>query len=291
MAEVPGPTLDAQVRGPLRAFLEVRGFVGRHRAPARTVELLAEDGIRLRASYLPGPGTDRPAVVLLHGLFGHRRKPRYAYLADRLSEWGGVLAVDLRGHGRSGGISTLGDLEVLDAEAAIRWLRAQGHPWVALVGMSMGGTTALHAVHRRAHVDAVVAISAPAEFRENPPGEAMQRLQRIWSSPWARTGVRAALGVRLVTPGRWQAPPHPEEMARDAHVPVLVVHGEDDDFFPIEDGERLASAAGDRAQLWRLEQFGHAEDGITPGFAGALTRALDHAHATGGFPERGDVEW
>jgi pimeloyl-ACP methyl ester carboxylesterase len=230
-------------------------------------------------------------VVLLHGLFGNRRKPRYAYLADRLSEWGGVLAVDLRGHGRSGGISTLGNLEALDAEAAARWLRARGHPWVALVGMSMGGTTALHAVHRRAHVDAVVAISTPAEFRNPPVGEPMLRLRRIWDSPWARTGVRAALGVRLVPPGRWEAPPHPEEMARDAHVPVLVVHGEDDDFFPVEDGERLASAAGTDAQLWRLEQFGHAEDGVTPGFADALLAALEHAHATGRFPDREEVGW
>lgn len=291
MGPPPDSISGARARGRFRAFLEVRGLVGRHRVPARTVELLTEDGVRLRASHLPGPGPDRPAVVLLHGLFGHRRKPRYAYLADRLSEWGGVLAVDLRGHGRSGGVSTLGDLEALDAEAATRWLRAHGHSWIALVGMSMGGTSALHAIHRRAHVDAAVAISAPAEFRNDPPGEPMQRLQRIWASPWARTGVRAALGVRLVAPERWEAPPHPEEMARDAHVPLLVIHGEDDDFFPIEDGERLASAAGAGARLWRLEQFGHAEDGVTPAFADALLAALEHAHATGRFPDKDDVGW
>lgn len=291
MPRTSGPPVEPRDRGQFRAFLETRGFVGGHRAPGRHMHLYAEDGVRLRGTYLPGPNHGGPAVVVLHGLFAHRRKPRYAYLADRLSEWGGVLAIDLRGHGGSGGVSTLGDLEALDAEAATRWLRAHGHPWVALVGMSMGGTTAIHAVHRRADVDAAVIVSAPAEFREDPPGEPMQRLRRMWDSPLARAGVRAAVGVRLVPPARWAKPPNPEQMARDSHVPLLVVHGEDDDYFPIEDAERLAAAAGNGARLWRAERFGHAEDGVDGAFADALISALDQVHRTGGFPSRQDVGW
>ncbi|MDX1510457.1 MAG: alpha/beta fold hydrolase [Nitriliruptorales bacterium] len=278
-------------RGQFRAFLETRGLVGGHRVPGEHVHLRTEDGVRLRGTYLPGANPGGPSVVVLHGLFSHRRKPAYAYLADRLSEWGSVLAIDLRGHGRSRGVSTLGDLEALDAEAAARWLRAKGHPWVALVGMSMGGTTAIHAVHRRAHVDAAVVISAPAEFREDPPGEPMQRLRRLWESSLARAGVRAAIGVRLVPPAEWGWPPHPEQMARDAHVPLLVIHGEDDDYFPISDAERLAAAAGDGARLWRVEEFGHAEDGVDAPFAEALMVALDRVHETGRFPAREDVGW
>ena len=65
------------------AWAETRGWLGRHTAASRTVLLETADGVRLDASLLPGPGgRTGPAVVLLHGFNAHRRKPRYAWLAD-----------------------------------------------------------------------------------------------------------------------------------------------------------------------------------------------------------------
>ena len=136
--------------------------------------------------------------------------------------------------------------------------------------------------------DGVVVVSGPAEFHDPPQTEAMQRLRRLWGSPVARTGMRFGLGIRLVHPAQWQQPDHPHELAARVGAPVLVVHGRDDHFFPPEDAERLAAAAG--GTLW-LEPagFGHAEDGLTVAFCERLAVAVTAGLVTGRFPERQDV--
>jgi uncharacterized protein len=271
-------------RSPLRRYLETRGLVGGHGGAHVRVGLEAADGTRLSAVYLPGPAASAPAVVLLHGFAAHGRKPSYARLADHLSDVAHVLALDLRGHGRSSGITTLGDRETLDAAAAITWLRHAGHGWVALVGASMGGTTALHTAAASGGVEAVVAISAPATFRARAETEPMRRLQAVWESPAGRAGLRWGLGVRVVPPRRWQSPPHPRELAARIEVPLLVVHGVDDAYFPPSDAHQLAAAAP-RSELW-LEPagFGHAEDGFMPDFCRRLGGALGHAFRHDVFP-------
>ena len=274
-------------RGVVRAFLETRGVVGGHHAPHAHVRVVAADGTDLAATWLPGPTTDAPAVVLAHGFAAHRRKPAYARLADRLADHAHVLALDLRGHGHSRGHTTLGDREALDVAGAVAWLRARGHDQVVLVGASMGATSVLHALARGTTAEAAVVISAPAQLEEEPATEAMQRLKRHWESRWSRTGLRFGLGVRVVPPARWQHPGHPEQFATAVEVPLLVVHGEDDAYFPVRDAEAIAAAAP-RSVLWvEPVGFGHAEDGFTAALADRLGQAIVTALRDGAFPERG----
>lgn len=273
-------------RGPVRAFLETRGVVGGHRGAHLDVALAATDGTRLAATWLPGPVVDAPAVVLAHGFAAHRRKPAYARLAEGLAVHAHVLAVDLRGHGHSAGRTTLGDHEARDVAGAVAWLRAHGHAHVVAIGASMGATSVLHAVATGLDVEAAVAISAPARLEEEPATAAMQRLKRHWESPVSRAGMRVALGVRVVSPRRWRHPGHPHELVRDVDVPLLVVHGADDAYFPVADAEALVEAAPD-ARLWlEPDGFGHAEDGFTPGFAARLGRAVADLPGRGAFPDR-----
>jgi uncharacterized protein len=274
-------------RGPMRRFLETRGTVGGHRLEHVEAAMRADDGTLLAASYLTGPRPHAPAVLLAHGFAAHRRKPAYAYLADELSRYAHVLSLDLRGHGGSGGASTLGDREALDIEAGLRWLRAYGHRWVCVIGMSMGGTSALHAgaLLDGRGPDAVVVVSAPARLHEVPRTEPMRKLRAVWESPVQRYGMRALVKVRVVAPSGWTSPPHPEEAAASLSVPLLVVHGVDDAYFPIEDARSIAANAGGPVVLWEEPAgFGHAEDGVTAGFVARLGRAVESAHRDGRFP-------
>lgn len=269
----------------VRVLLEVRGVIGGLRAPHRDLRLEAADGTRLAASYLPGPAPDAPAVVLAHGFAARRRKPAYALLADVLAGFVHVLTLDLRGHGGSGGRCSLGDRERFDIAAAVEALRASGHSHVAGVGCSMGGTALLHAAAEGAAVDAVVAVSAPARM-QRVETDAIAMLDRMWRTGWRRRRFEIGTGVRMVPSAVWKPFADPVDLVRRIVVPLLVVHGEDDHFFPFDrHAPLLAQAAAGPATLWREPAgFGHAEDGLTPAFAVALGRALQAVFVTGTFP-------
>ncbi len=277
-------------RGPVRRALEVRGVLGGHRAPAVRTRLRAADGTRLAGSYLPGPpGTDL-AVLLAHGFAANRRKPAYARLADALATRGPVLSLDLRGHGRSGGRCTWGQREALDVAAGVAWLQAVGHPRVVTLGLSMGATAVLYAAAQGAPVAAVIAVSGPAWIRDRAATPALERLETTWRRPLRRHLLRLVLGVDLVDPRDWQAPDHPVQSAGTLGVPLLVVHGQDDAYFPMGDAEALHAAAGPSAVLWREPAgFGHAEDGLRPDFIEVLGRAIVEVGCSGRFPARHEV--
>jgi uncharacterized protein len=272
-------------RGPVRRYLETRGVLGDHATAAATVPLRATDGVRLAASYLPGPADAQVAVLLAHGFAANRRKPAYAQLADGLARVAPVLSLDLRGHGRSAGRSTWGDREADDVAAGVAWLRGFGHDRVVLVGASMGATAVLHAASRGSPIAGLVAVSAPAWFRDQPETAAMVRLQGLWHSPVQRALLRWVVGVHLGGPDEWRSPPHPAEMATALRCPMLVVHGTDDAYFPMGDAEALVAARGNGAVLWREPAgFGHAEDGLTEPMVDRLTDAIATLGATGRFP-------
>jgi uncharacterized protein len=284
------PRPPAPRRGPLRRYLETRGVLGGHVLDHVDTRLRSVDGTVLAGTYLPGPAPTPAAVLLLHGFAANRRKPAYARLADGLAGRVAVLALDLRGHGGSDGRSTLGDREAEDVLAGVAWLRRFGHQRVVLLGMSMGGTAALHAASRGAEVHGVIAVSAPARFRDPPHEGPMKRLHAIWESPLQRRAMQAMVGVRLAGPDAWRGPPHPVQMAAAITSPLLVVHGEDDGYFPASDGADLVAAAGGQAVLWQEPVgFGHAEDGVTPAFVEALGRAVGTLVEEGRFPERDEV--
>ena len=288
-AAQPAP---AEQRGPVRRLLDVWGFVPGLAVPHEDVRVVTRDGVRLAGSYVHGPpepaaGT-RPAVLLAHGFAGHRRKPSYAALAEGLARDVAVLSLDLRGHGESAGRCSLGDREVLDVRAGVAWLRQTGHDWVGVVGVSMGASAALRAagLGPPGLVDAVCAISGPAEFlgHTTPAVEALART--MTSTPW-RLLAEAAWHVRLAR--QWGHPASAVSVTgRIAPTPVLLVHGRDDHYFGPDHAQRLYAAARPPRTLWlEPDGFGHAEDGLSPPFVVRLRAALAEVRAAGAWPARG----
>src|ERR1022692_2400667 len=103
--------------------------------------LVTEDGVPIDAAHLPGdPGL---AIVLAHGFTLNWQRPAVWRIARRLSKYGGVVIFDFRGHGRSGGLSTLGDREIKDVAVAVGYARELGYQRVAIVGFSMGASIVL----------------------------------------------------------------------------------------------------------------------------------------------------
>ncbi|MGW7519373.1 alpha/beta hydrolase family protein [Streptomyces sp. NPDC054796] len=106
--------------------------------------LSAADGVPIEAAYTPcGAGAAPYATVLAHGFTGALERPALRRAAAVLARHSAVVTFSFRGHGGSGGRSTVGDREVLDLAAAVRWARSLGHGHVVTVGFSMGGSVVL----------------------------------------------------------------------------------------------------------------------------------------------------
>jgi pimeloyl-ACP methyl ester carboxylesterase len=233
------------------------------------------DGERLAGRHLPGPGGERDlAVVVAHGFTGSIDKPALRAVTSALAGHAGVVVFDFRGHGRSTGHSTLGDREVLDLEAAVQAARELGYRHVVTCGWSMGGSVVLRHAALTGGVDAVVSVSAVSRwfYRDTPP---MRRVHWAVETRLGRLASRRLLGTRISAAGWAEVPESPVEVVgRIAPIPLLLVHGDRDHYFPVEHPQALFAAAQEPKELWLLEGFGHAESAATPELLDRLGRHL-----------------
>jgi pimeloyl-ACP methyl ester carboxylesterase len=232
--------------------------------------------VTIDAVYEPGsvvydasaPSSDHLAFVVAHGFTGDVDRPHVRRVAEAFAQYGAVLTFSFRGHGASGGRSTVGDREVLDLAAAVRWARELGHTRVATVGFSMGGSVVLrHAAlygperggRTVAASDVVVSVSAPARwyYRGTAP---MRRVHWLITRPEGRLVGRYGLRTRIHHRDWNPVPLSPvEAVPRIAPTPLLIVHGDRDGYFPVDHPRMLAAAAGDAGELWLEPGMGHAE--------------------------------
>ena len=75
-----------------------------------------------------------------------------------------MITFDFRGHGRSGGLSTLGDREIKDVDIVLRYARELGYQRVATVGFSMGASIVLRHAGLIGGAGAVVSVSGPGRW-------------------------------------------------------------------------------------------------------------------------------
>lgn len=242
---------------------------------ART--LVTDDGVPIDAVHLPAtvpPGPARPgrapdesaglAVVVAHGFTGSWQKPAVWRVLTRLNRVVGVVGFDFRGHGRSGGLSTLGDREVRDLAVAVAHARELGYRRVAAVGFSMGASIVLRYAGLVGGLAAVVSVSGPGRwyYRGTWP---MRRVHWAAERRCGRFVARTWLQTRI-SPVPWStAPVSPAEAAsRIAPTPLLVVHGDADPFFPVDHARQIHDAAAEPKELWLESGFGHAEAACPP---------------------------
>ncbi len=234
--------------------------------------LPTDDGVPIDAVYLPpcttDPGTAELAVVVAHGFTGSWQRPSVWRIANRLTKFGGVVCFDFRGHGRSGGKSTMGDREVRDLAVAVAWVRELGYERVAAVGFSMGASIVLRyagLTEDAGGLSAVVSVSGPGRWYYRGT-KAMRRVHWAVEYRVGRLVTRTLLDTR-VNAVRWDPVPVPpsEAAAKIAPVPLLVVHGDRDLFFPVDHAHQIFEAAGEPKELWIEHGYGHAESATSNG--------------------------
>lgn len=131
---------------------------------AEAVQLRTADGVAIAGTWheVPGPA---PAVVLVP--MYTRTRDDWRGFAERLQASGfSTLAIDLRGHGGSGGVSTPAPAMALDVRAAIDFLAARASVRaIGVVGASLGASVALLAAADAPLVHGVAMISPATDYR------------------------------------------------------------------------------------------------------------------------------
>jgi pimeloyl-ACP methyl ester carboxylesterase len=229
---------------------------------AITTSLTTSDGVRVSALHYDARQREL-ALVVVHGFTGSSRASAVRRISRQLVADGlSVLAIDMRGHGRSSGLSTAGDLEVRDVEAAVAWLRGAGYAKIAVLGWSMGGSVVLRYAGLGGDADAVVSVSSPGTWFERGT-RSMRVVHWLCESRSGRLTCRVVRRTRLSPAGWVEVPEAPAEVVGAiAPRPLLIVHGDADRYFPLTHAEALATAAPE-AQLWIETGMGHAETATT----------------------------
>jgi pimeloyl-ACP methyl ester carboxylesterase len=212
------------------------------------VALKGADGVTLRGWYVPS--RNGAAVLALHGTGSNRLGvARHARL---LAGHGyGVLALDLRGHGESGGRSTsvpwrLDD----DLDAALDWLEARPDVHggrIGALGVSLGGEVALQLAARRTDLRAVVA--------EGVMGGPVADARGAHLDPASLVQIGALAGVTSLLAGGGPPAPDADLVARVAPRPLLLISsGRSSE---AAEGRAFARRGGASTALWNLPGASH----------------------------------
>lgn len=137
------------------------------------VNLQTEDGVSIRGWYIPSQ--NRAAVILLHPMASNRLGT-LDLGAIFIKNGYGVLMIDLRMHGESGGDRlTFGGDEYLDVSAAAGYLQARSDvdpERIGVMGLSLGAGTGILSAARDERLAAVAADAPGATvFKDWPKPE------------------------------------------------------------------------------------------------------------------------
>ena len=224
--------------------------------------LRTTDGVRLAGWYVPatsGIGPAGPTVVLVHGWGSN--KSELLDQVDLLAPTYNVVDFDLRGHGQSSHErpTTQGVNEQRDLETVLDWLEAhKGPSRVALLGISMGGATAIGVAGTDERVSAVIVDSTHATLQS----AVQARLDRA-GYPLSLPGSWGILMGGLLRTGLDMTSADPDRaITRLGDRPVLLLVGGADESVGDDPGGRLRAAAEKADVPVTLETCpaaGHAE--------------------------------
>ena len=223
-------------------------------------EVRTPDDLVLRGWLLVPNEWNGEAVMAMHG-FTSTRLGMVERARLHLRCGFAVLMPDMRGHGASDGeIVTFGAKEAADVRLWGDWLCERlgvknfwGH------GQSMGSAVLIAALPQEPRLRGVVAESAYAKFRDVAYdrmaarvgiSRTLARTALLLVGEWGLLYARLRYGVSLRRV-------KPVEAIRETRVPVLLIHGSQDEAIPPYHSQRLHSVNREMTHLWIVQGAGH----------------------------------
>jgi len=223
--------------------------------PRQDLKITSHDGLELWGSYYEyAPGA--PIELMFHGYRGSAERDLPGGVQRCFKVRRSALVVDQRCSGRSQGKTiTFGVYEHLDC---LRWVDKMIEHFgpdvkIILTGISMGAATVLLAGGKELPPN-VIGILADCGYTS-----AKQIMYRVI----AQMGLPPKLSYPFVKLGAWifghfdPDTVSPVEAVKNCKVPVILYHGEDDDFVPCEMSRENFEACASRKKLVTIPGAGH----------------------------------
>lgn len=217
------------------------------------VRVSSFDKTRIAFNHLRKGGRDAVFVVC-HGFAMSKDARLFLELSDDLYEVCDVITMDQRGHGESGGIYSFTAKEHEDIKTVIDYAKVS-YRRIYLLGFSLGAASAIIEAAKYKNVDGVIAVSAPLSF---------ERIEnRFWEKEAFWSGIqhigshtfRLRLGNIFVKKRR-----PINAIGRIAPIPLLLIHGDNDQIIFPHHAEALYKKAKEPKKLVMIKNGLHAED-------------------------------
>jgi len=230
--------------------------------------LPALDGGSLEVWRIEPKGESRGIVVLAHGW--SRNRDRMVARARIFSRFGFTTVIhSARDHGNSSPKKFMNAVKFAeDIEAVIKWV---GEP-VILYGHSAGSAGAIVAAARNQAMIRLLFLEA--SYADTRKG--LMSLYR-WVNPvfGVLFGPMILFWMDLFYRGALEQY-SPAVLAKKIHVPVMLIHGEKDQRFPLAFALELEKRfPHDRVSFFVAKGAGHSESSTTPGYKEAVKAFLD----------------
>ncbi|MBQ8146619.1 MAG: alpha/beta hydrolase [Clostridia bacterium] len=224
--------------------------------PYKEMEIKSFDGLTLRGKYYECKA-GAPIELLFHGYRGNAERDLSGGVARCFALGRNALLINQRASGDSDGhIITFGIKEHKDCLAWIDFAIEYFGKDVRLIltGLSMGASTVAMASGKELpkNVESILAdcgYSSPKEIIVKIIKQIHLPVFIIY--PLIKLGARLFGGFNLESYS-------PVEAVKNSHVPLIFIHGDDDDFVPCEMSERLYELCSSKhKKLVKIEGAGH----------------------------------
>jgi hypothetical protein len=221
-------------------------------ATARKVSIRAGDGVALNAWWLAPERQNGQAVMVCHGV-ADSAYGALGFAPLFLRNGYSVLVPESRGHGESLGFVSYGVLEADDTVRWVRWIKARQVNAVFGFGESLGGAILIQSLAHGADFRAVVAECSYSSFQ----AIADERVARVVPFPLALVLVREGILYVYLRHGVNLLDARPDVAIAHAHVPILLIHGMDDNETSPTESMQLAKINPQVTNLWLVPGAKH----------------------------------
>lgn len=192
-------------------------------------------------------------IIVAPGFFQSKDTKTFQEMQKDIEKFFGVISMDFRGHGKSGGWFSFSALEKEDLKAVIDYARLH-HKKVGVLGFSYGGCIAMITAVEFHNIDSLICVSAPLA-----DDEVEFRWWRIESIRLALRGFERGAGVRPGYPYFKKIRPI-DIVDQISPAPIFFIHGAKDPTVDVRHSSALYEKAKEPKAIKLFEKGSHAEE-------------------------------